>query len=404
MELPQGLSRGSAGFTRAVVAVVCAGLGSFNALYCTQALMPAISSGLGVDPARASLTVSAATGVMAAAILPMSVLSERFGRGRMIIFSAISASVLGLILPLAPTIWWLIIGRAVQGFLLAGVPATAMAWLSEEIAPGDLPAVMGLYVAGTTVGGLSGRLIPAMALEVTSWPWALAATAVVAALCAGVMTLVMPAPRRFRPKRLRWREESRALARHCRDRRLMGLFAVAFLLMGVFVSLYNYLGYHLLAEPFGLSQVEVGAIFLLYLCGTVASARAGSVAARFGRQRVLLAGLGLCLVGMPAVMVDALWSVLLGTAVFTAGFFTVHAVASGWVGALAVRDRAEASGLYLTSYYLGSSLVGYLSGLVFHAYGWQVLVCWLLFLIVAAGVLALSEALLLRSQRHATSF
>ncbi|GAB78684.1 MFS transporter, YNFM family, putative membrane transport protein [Austwickia chelonae] len=403
MELPQGLSRGSAGFTRAVVAVVCAGLGSFNALYCTQALMPALTADLGADPARASLAVSATTGVMAAAILPASVLSERFGRGRVIILSAIAAAVLGLVLPWAPTIWWLVAGRAVQGLLLAGVPATAMAWLSEEIHADDLSWVMGLYVAGTTVGGLSGRLIPAMALDVTSWSWALFATSSVAALCAGVMTAVMPAQRRFRPKSLRWREESRALARHCRDRRLMGLFAVAFVLMGVFVSLYNYLGYHLLAEPFGLSQTEVGSIFLLYLCGTVASARAGVSAARFGRQRVLLAGVGLCLAGMPAVLVDSLWMVLLGTAVFTTGFFTVHSVASGWVGALAVRDRAEASGLYLTSYYLGSSVVGYLSGVVFHAYGWRALVGWLLVLIVAAGGLALSEAVLLRPRRGSAS-
>ena len=61
-------------------------------------------------------------------------------------------------------------------------------------------------------------------------------------------------------------------------------------------------------------------------------------------------------------------------ALFTYGFFTVHSVASGWVGALAPASRGEASGMYLACYYLGSSIIGYLSGHVMHAFGWWGLV------------------------------
>ena len=41
---------------------------------------------------------------------------------------------------------------------LAGLPAVAMAYLVDEL---DLQAIgfgMGLYIAGTTLGGMSGRL------------------------------------------------------------------------------------------------------------------------------------------------------------------------------------------------------------------------------------------------------
>lgn len=385
--LVRGLRRGEPGYARAVVAFLAAGLASFNALYCTQALMPALTRAFGADPAQASLTVSAATGVLALAILPVSALSERFGRGRVIAVSALSATALGLLLPLMPGLGWLIVLRAAQGLALAGVPATAMAWLSEEIDGAHLAPAMGQYVAGTTIGGLLGRLIPSGVLDLASWRWALAATTVFAAVFAVVTVVLMPGQRRFVAKRLSVRHELDAVAGHWRRPQLAGLFVLAFLLMGVFVSLYDYVGYRLTGS-FGLRQSEVGAIFLLYLFGTAASTLAGRGAARHGRRPVLLGGALMSLAAMPLMLSSELVLVVAGAALFTTGFFTAHSVASGWVGALATRDRAEASGTYLACYYLGSSIVGYLSGLVFHWFGWAALVGWLAALLAAAVIVA----------------
>ena len=139
---------------------------------------------------------------MALTILPASVLSERFGRGRVIVTSAVAATLVGLLTPLAPSLTWLVVGRGLQGVLLAGVPATAMAWLAEEVDGADLSSAMGLYVAGTTVGGLLGRLIPAGVLEFANWRVALAISAVVALACAGLTAAVLPEQRRFVAKPL----------------------------------------------------------------------------------------------------------------------------------------------------------------------------------------------------------
>lgn len=382
-----GLAKGDPAYRRAVVGLVAAGLATFDAMYCTQALMPAIGADLRVDPAAAALTVSAATGLLAVTILPASVLSERFGRTRVIVVSALAAAVVGLLLPLAPSLPWLVAGRGLQGTLLAGVPATAMAWLAEEVDPSHLAPAMGQYVAGTTVGGLLGRLIPAGVLEFASWRWAILA-AMTFALASGLVTaLTLPRQRRFHPKRLTIASESAAVLRHWRDPALAGLFVLPFLLMGAFVSLYNYLGYRLIGE-FGLGQAAAGSVFLLYLCGTFASAYAGRLAARIGRGRVLLGGATLAALALPLAATSSLGAVLLATAAFTTGFFTTHSVASGWVGALAVRDRAEASGMYLSCYYLGSSVLGYASGHAFHALGWGGLIAWLTVL----GLLGLAVA------------
>ena len=385
MTASPGLRKGELDYRRAVVGLVAAGLATFDAMYCTQAVMPALGADLHATPAEAALTVSAATGLLAVTILPASVLSERFGRTRVIVGSALAAGVLGLLLPLAPSLTWLVAGRGLQGLLLAGVPATAMAWLAEEVDPRDLAPAMGQYVAGTTVGGLLGRLIPAGVLEFSSWRWAVGAAMAFAVASATLTALVLPRQRRFVPKQLTIATETTAVLRHWRNPRLAGLFVLPFLLMGAFVSLYNYLGYRLI-HTFGLGEAAAGSVFLLYLCGTFASAYAGRLAAHVGRGRVLLGGAGLAALALPLVAVPALPVLLGATALFTTGFFAAHAVASGWVGATATRDRGEASGMYLSCYYLGSSLLGYASGHVFHALGWPALVAWLTGL-VAAGVL-----------------
>lgn len=128
-----GLRRGDPDYRRAVIALFAMGLASFNAIYCTQALMPALSDYFGATPAMSAWTVSAATGMLALAILPASILSERFGRGRVMVISSLLAVTVGALLPFAPTIEWLIVGRALQGLAVAGVPATAMAYLADEI-------------------------------------------------------------------------------------------------------------------------------------------------------------------------------------------------------------------------------------------------------------------------------
>jgi YNFM family putative membrane transporter len=76
--------------------------------------------------------------------------------------------------------------------------------------------------------------------------------------------------------------------------------------------------------------------------------------------------------------------------VFTCGFFSVHAIASSWVGRRARTAKAQASSLYLFSYYLGSSISGTVGGMFWLNYGWNGVVALITLLLLAAfGVAAL---------------
>lgn len=393
--ISQGIERGTRTYTRAVFAMLAAGLATFNGLYCTQALLPTMTQDLGITPTQSALTVSAATGMLALCIVPASILSEKFGRGRVLIISLTLAVLVGLILPLVPSITMLIALRGLQGALLAGTPAVAMTWLSEEIHPRDLGHAMGIYIAGNTVGGLMGRMIPAGLLELTHWQNALLGSSIAALIFGVLMVCLLPRQQRFQPKNITLRHEFSAMVSHWRNPRLALLFATAFLGMGTFVSLYNYLGFRMI-EQFGLSEVLVGAVFIMYLAGTWSSTQAGALREKIGNGPTVIF-LSLTMIASMALMgINNLWLTLAALFVFTAAFFALHSSASGWIGIIAIKDRAEASSMYLFCYYVGSSVIGWFSGFIFTHLPWIAFIGWLVFLLCGVLVISLTLAKLAR--------
>ena len=373
------------------------GLAIFNTLYATQALLPTLTSELGVSPSTAALTVSAATGALALCVVPASILSEKFGRGRVLVISALAATGIGLVLPLAQSAGQLIAMRALQGAMIAGTPAVAMTWLSEELDERDLPGAMGLYIAGNTIGGLTGRLIPAGLLEVTTWRWALLGSGIVAFGLALLAAWLLPEQRNFTPKlSIRPRNEIAAMGRHLHNPRLLALYATAFVAMGVFVSMYNYFGFRAVLD-FGLPAALSGLVYVVYLSGTWSSARAGALLKRHGHGVVVLMSSILMLAGALGVASSSLWVTLAGLLVFTASFFALHSTASGWVGLIAERDRAEASSMYVFSYYMGSSILGAGTGWAYESLPWAGFVGVLALLL---GALTVAAAALWRGTQH----
>lgn len=149
------------------------------------------------------------------------------------------------------------------------------------------------------------------------------------------------------------------------------LFLIGFLLVGVFISVYNYLGFRLAGPEFGLSQSAVSLLFSLYLTGVFSSVWIGRLSDRLGRRRVLWIVVLTMLTGLLLTLAHAVALIVLGVALLTFGFFGGHSIASSWVGRRALQHRTLASALYLSCYYLGSSVIGSLSGLVWEAGGWS---------------------------------
>ncbi|WP_078610498.1 MULTISPECIES: MFS transporter [Streptomyces] len=385
---PDRMSPGDPGFGRMRLALFAAGLATFALLFSTQALLPAISADLDVQPDQASWTVSAATLALALAVLPLSALSERFGRRAMMTGSLAVAVAVGLAVPFAPDLGWLIALRAVQGAAIAGIPASAMAYLSEEVRPSSLIGTIGLFVAGNSFGGMTGRLLTGWVADGWGWRVSLATVGVLSLVCAIAFRLLLPKARHFTPSAVSPRALARTCGGHLSDPLLRRLYAIGALFMTVFGGVYTVIGYRLVAEPFNLSQSLVGSIFLIYLVGTASSAAAGKLVGRLGRRGALYVAVTTTTAGLLLSLGDSLVAVVLGLVLITAGFFAGHAVASSSVSRAAKTGRAQASALYQTAYYVGSSVGGTLGALAFHAAGWSGTV--VLGLVAVAGAAAIT--------------
>jgi MFS transporter, YNFM family, putative membrane transport protein len=363
-------SRGTPGFARISLAMFSAGLATFTTLYCVQALLPALADQFRLSPASASLAVSVATAGLAIGVIPLTALSEAIGRTPMMTVSLFSSAALGILAAVSPNFVVLLVLRGLQGLALAGLQAVAMTYLAEELHRGSLGFSMGLFIAGNGFGGMAGRLLAALIGDLAGWRWALAVVGVVALACSIVFRCTVLPSNHFQPRPLRPGALASSIGRACTDTGLLRLFAVGVLAMSGLVTVYNYLGFRLLGAPFGLSGSVVGLIFVVYLAGSVSSTVTGRLADRLGRQRLLWPAAVVMLVGVLLLLPNHLVVVVAGLVVLTVGFFAVHSLASGWVGARSATLGVQGSAVYLCSYYLGSSIGGSLGGLAFGAGGW----------------------------------
>lgn len=393
---------GSREYRRLLIGLFFGGVATFAQLYATQAVLPAIAADVGGGPAAAALTVSASTLGLAAAVIPWSIVADRIGRVPAMTIGLLVATLLGALTPFAGDMGVLLALRLLEGAALGAVPAVALAYLSEEVSPRHVAAAAGSYIAGTTVGGLSGRVFSGWIGELAGWRWGVASVVLLCVLAAVLFLGLVPKARGFVPGRAR-RERGptiRArLASNLRSPVQLALYAQGFLLMGAFVAVYNYLGFHLTAPPFALAPALVTLLFLAYLAGTASSPRAGALAVRHGRLPVLLSSIGVMSAGAALMFVPTLVAVIPGLLLFTAGFFGAHAVASGWTPVAAEPSaRAQASSLYYLGYYAGSSVFGWALGLLFGSLGWAPFVGAVLVMCGAAFVLAVAA---LRAPRGA---
>lgn len=364
------------------LALLVGALALFALLYAPQPVLPQFSAEFGLAPGTVALLVSAGTLGLAVAAIPLGTLSEVVGRRRVMVTALLVAEVIGLALPFLSNFPLLVALRLVQGAAVAGLAAVATAYLADETGGRNLGATMGLYVAGTTIGGMSGRLLGGIAGDFWGWAGGLAAVATVAGVCTVLFIALLPTERHQARQSLQWRPLLSGVRAAATDPGLRAPFAVAALGMGSFVAVYNVLGFRLTEPPLSVPPALAALAFLAYAAGTVTSALAGRLADRFGRKPVLLSGLGIALAGLALMLAGGLVVILTGLVVFTGGFFAAHSVASGWVGTLAAPSaRGQASAMYQLAYYGGSSIGGVLGGMVYARWGWAgmslALACWL---------------------------
>ncbi len=364
------LQAGTAAYRSASRILFVGGFSTFATLYCVQPLMPDFARDFGVTPAESSLALSLSTGCLAVALLVAGALSDGIGRKPVMVAALLVSGLLGIVGAVMPDWQGLLVLRALEGIALSGLPAVAMAYVSEEVDPKSAGVAMGLYIGGTAMGGMSGRILTALIADLGNWRIAVGLVGVLGVVAALTVWKGLPPSRHFvrRPSGLS------ALAASWRgllaDRGVLALFSLGFLLMGGFVTAFNYIAFRLTDPPFDLRPAQVGAVSIVYCFGMVSSPLFGWLAGRFGNSRTLMAAMLLMIGGLAAMEPDSLWLIMGGIGLYTFAFFGAHSIVSAWIGQRAQRSRGQASSMYLFSYYMGSTVAGTSGGFFWHLFGW----------------------------------
>lgn len=381
------------GYRRVLVSLFAAGMATFVLMYDTQALLPELATAFDLSPSESTLTMSLTTTALAISLLFVGPLSEVVGRTRLIHLSLCASVVVALACALAPSWHTLLVLRLLQGVTLAGLPAVATAYLREELHHSAQARAAGIYIGGTAIGGMAGRLVTAPVADVLGWRWAMASAAVFALLCTVIVAINLPPSRQFVATYADRRTLATMARGALRDPALLALYGLGACGVGALVAVFNALGFRLTSAPFGLTVGSLSLIYLVYVLGTVSSTVSGRLADALGRRAILPAGCAIAVTGVLLTLVPSLPAIVVGLGALTIGFFIIHGLASGWVTARAHasgNSPGQAAAFYLFCYYVGSSVFGNLGSTAWTHAGWNGVVVLATGLLLVACLLAVA--------------
>lgn len=355
-------------------------------LFATQAILPSLAERYAVSPGAMGTAVNASTLGMAISGLAVALLSRRIDRRQGIVWSLALLAVPTTLLAFAPDLASFAALRVAQGICMAAAFTLTLAHLGEHSCPQDAAGAFAAYVTGNVASNLVGRLVSAGIadhLGLTANFLGFAALNLAGAALAwatirgrpGAMPMAAP------EMRAAWHS-------HLRVPRMRAAFALGFCLLFAFIGTFTYVNFVLVGPPFDLDPGTLGLVYLVFLPALVTTPLAGAAVARLGSQRVLLGGLGVSVLALPALLLPSLPLVLAALAVIAAGTFLAQAMATGFVGREAMGDRGAASGLYLASYFAGGLVGSAALGWAFMAHGWAGCVAGIGLALVAAMLLA----------------
>ncbi|WP_447555738.1 MFS transporter [Vreelandella sp. EE22] len=337
-------------------------LGSFLVfinLYVPQPLLPGLRETYGVSTLGVSLLMSFATLSLALALLVFGPLSDAIGRESIMRITLVLAGILTLLLAVAPNFETLLLLRLLQGFVLGGLPAVAIAWMGDEFDKPALLSAVGLYIGANSLGGIIGRVVGGWAASLGGPEAAFVVVGVMTLLGCAVFWRLLPNSQAFVPQTFQLRQAMRDLAAHLRTPVLLAAYCLGGINFLIFINQYSYITFRLAGAPYQLAASALGLIFLTYLGGTFGSTVSGRLARRFSPAGCMCAGIMILMLGTAVTLAHSLAVVIAGLTINAFGFFLTHSLASSWVGRYAQGARGSASALYLVFYYLGASVGGF---------------------------------------------
>jgi len=363
------------------------GLSVFAQLYLFQPMLPMAAEQFGVSVGDTSLLVSSSTIGMALGLLFFAFKADSYSRKSLMVFSLISSALLTIISTWIPSLSLLIAIGVFKGFVVSGISAVALAYLTEEVSALAVPATISMYLSGNTIGGMSGRIMATLFAGEFGWRNAVLLIGIESFILAVVFWKLFPESRFFNPQKTDYHLKIKQMKFFLTNPYMLRLYCTAALLMGVFVSVYNYLTFRLEAKPFSLSHFIIAFIFLMYIFGVFGTMIVGRLSQKFPMNSILKVSILSMLTGAALLLSENIYILIFGLGLFTLSFFAAHTMASQMTALYAKRGKSSATSIYWLFYYFGSSILGSGTGYLLHAYSWNVFIGVLIISVIIALLL-----------------
>ena len=323
-------------------------------------LLPAITDTFALSSSFAGLALTAFGLVYAATQYPAGTYSDSLSRASLVLPAFLVLIVSFAFVGIGTTTLAFVAGLLFLG-VGKGLFASPSRALLADLFSGSRGRALGIYSAGTDLGGLLAAGLAAVVLATTVWRLAFVPVIVVLAL----LTLLFVA----------WNRESytvsrvplspretfeRIVASRAQRERLLA-YALFYFAVGGLTNFYPLL----LVESGGFSAaLASGAFALIFAVGIVVKPTAGEVSDRFPRLLVSIVGLLVAAGGLALIILaPSFWLVALGTVLTAIGYKTqfpiadavvMEAAPAGSVGG----DLGAARGIFLMANAIGPGFVG----------------------------------------------
>ena len=375
-------------FSARQFAIFLTGFCCFINLYSPQAILPLLSAEFGAGAAEVAAIITVSTLAVALTAPFTGTVADVLGRKRVIVAAMFALVVPTLMAGLASSLSELIFWRAVQGLVMPPIFAVTIAYIGDEWPHNEATTAAGIYSSGSSLGGFGGRLVAGILADLISWRAGFDALAAMTLAGAIAVAFLLPPERKFvRSEGLL--ASGRQMIAHFRNGQLLATFAVGFGVLFCFICTFTYVSFHLAAAPYNLSATWLGAIFVVYLTGSVLTPWSGWAVGRFGRRRFVVRIIALWVGGIALTLVPSLTTVIVGLALCAGCGLICQSVSTGYVTITAKAGRSSAVGLYVTSFYLGGSFGAGIGGIAWSYGAWPACVA------LVAGMLAIMASVVI---------
>jgi YNFM family putative membrane transporter len=377
-------------FRNIKLCIFLSGLSVFAQLYLFQPLLPIVADHFHTTVGDSSLLVSSATIGMAAGLLFFAFKADSYSRKKLMVFSLISSALLTIISTWIPSLFLLIVIGVLKGFVISGVSAVALAYLTEEVEISVVGLAISMYLSGNTIGGMSGRILATILAGEFGWRNAVLIIGIESLILGLIFWRLFPDSQFFNPQKIDYSLKIKQMRSFLTDSYMLRLYFIAALLMGTFVSIYNYLSFRLESAPFSLNHFYIAFIFLMYTFGVFGTMITSRLSKRYPQKHILQGSIVFMSAGTALLFSENIYIVIFGLGLLTLSFFAAHTMASQMTALHAKQGKSSATSIYWLFYYFGSSILGSGTGYLLHGTSWNIFILFLIFSILISFLLTLT--------------